>query len=361
MKNDKIGAVIVAGGLSSRMKDFKPLLNIGNKTMIETTISNYQSVGIKSIVAVTGHRADDIEKKLADYNVKPVRNYDYKHTHMFDSVCIGLKELTNSVDMIFVTPSDSPFVQKYTLKKMIGEMENNSLKIVQPSYEGNNGHPILLNSEAVRGILKHDGTNGLQGAIDKIVTGYRNMSFADPGIVMDADTPLDFFKLVEYNKSRNVPSMELCIKILDYFKVADEVKTHSYAVAMVAFKICQQLRETGIKLDFMTVLAASLLHDVAKGCKDHSYIGASWLNDMGYEEIAEIVYNHANIESIPKVLTEKEVVYLADKMVKGNNLVFIEDRFSAKEDFYKCNEEILGNIRKKKNMAMNLYETVFGC
>lgn len=361
MKYDKIGAVIVAGGLSSRMKDFKPLLNIGSKTMIETTIENYQNISIKNIVAVTGHRADDIEKKLVDCNVQTVRNHDYKNTHMFDSLCIGLKELKNNVDMIFVTPSDSPFVQKHTLKKMIEEMENNSLKIVQPSYEGNNGHPILLSSEAVREILKHDGTNGLQGAIDNIVTGYRNMSFVDPGIVMDADTPLDFFKLVEYNKKRNVPSIELCIKILDYFKVTEEVKSHSYAVAMESLKICEQLREREINLDQMTVLAAALLHDVAKGCKGHSFIGADWLNDMGYEEIAKIVYNHVKLENIPEILTEKEVVYLADKMVKGSNLVSIEDRFLAKESFYKCNEEILGNIREKKNMAISLYEAVFGC
>lgn len=361
MKYDKIGTVIVAGGLSSRMKDFKPLMNIGSKTMIETTIQNYQNIGIKSIVAVTGHRADDIEKKLSDNNVKTIRNHDYKYTHMFDSLCIGLRELADSVDMIFVTPSDSPFVQKYTLKKMIEEMENNSFKIIQPSYEGNNGHPILLSSEAVREILKHDGTNGLQGAIDKVVTGYRNMSFVDPGIVMDADTPLDFFKLVEYNKKRNVPSIELCIKILDYFKVTDEVKSHSYAVAMESLKICEQLREREINLDHMTVLAAAILHDVAKGCKDHSFIGSYWLNDMGYEEIAKIVYNHVKLENIPEVLTEKEVVYLADKMVKGSNLVSIEDRFSTKEDFYKCNDEILGNIREKKNMAISLCEAVFGC
>lgn len=358
MKN-KISAVIVAAGLSSRMKDFKPLLSIGKKTIIETVISNFQSSGAEEIVIVTGHRTGDIEKKLADYNVKFVKNENYETTHMFDSVCIGLKELKQKDGMVFITPSDSPFVQKFTLKKMIEEMDDSNLKVIQPSYEGKNGHPLLLSSDAVKGILKHDGTNGLQGAIDKFQSGFKNLSFVDPGVILDADRPKDYLKLIEYNENKNIPTMEICLKIYDYFNVPEDVRAHSFKVAMAAADICGRLVRKGAALSYRTVIAAALLHDIAKGSTEHSKVGAGWLTDMGYYEIAEIVNRHVKLEYIPEILTEKEVVYLADKMVKGINYVSIKDRFSAKEELYKNDEDILNNIREKKNLTIDLYNVVF--
>ena len=50
-----IGGVILAAGLSSRMKDFKPLLPIGNTTFIKRLILQMRTVGVEKIVVVTGH------------------------------------------------------------------------------------------------------------------------------------------------------------------------------------------------------------------------------------------------------------------------------------------------------------------
>ena len=362
MKKSKIGAVIVAGGLSSRMKDFKPLLTIGNKTMIETTISNFTLAGVDEIVVVTGYRANDIEKKLAGYDVNLVKNKNYESTHMFDSVCIGLKELSEKVDFVFISPSDSPFVQQFTLKKMLDEMlipQNINLNLIQPSYEGKNGHPLLVRKEDVNIILEHDGTLGMQGAIAKMGVDYKNMQFADPGIIMDADTTDDYLKFIEYNENKNCPSFELCKKIQDFFTMTDAVKAHSDKVAAVAINMCKHLYEKGIVLDKKIIIAASMLHDIAKASTNHADVGANWLSDMGYEEISKIVKEHMELDIIPNVPTEKEVVYLADKLVKDDTLVTIGQRFSFKEESYKNDTEAAKSIEKRKNQAMNLYHMIF--
>jgi putative nucleotidyltransferase with HDIG domain len=359
MIKSKIGAVIVAGGLSSRMKDFKPLLAIGNKTMIETTIKNFQSVGVDEIVIVTGYRSADIEKKLIGYDVNFVKNEKYESTYMFDSICIGLKELAEKVDLVFILPSDSPFVQQYTLKKMMEEMRNLSLNIIQPNYEGKNGHPILLRKKAINTILEHDGTMGLQGAITKMGVNYKNMTFVDPGIIMDADTINDYLNLIEYNKNKNCPSVELCEKIQDFFHMSDALKAHSNKVTAVALNMCQNLYERGIILDKKIVMAASMLHDIGKGNQQHAKVGAQWLLEMGYEEISKIVGEHMELDVISKIPTEKEVVCLADKLVRGDNLVTIKERFSYKEEFYKYDESAIKVIEKRKEQAMYLYCMIF--
>jgi CTP:molybdopterin cytidylyltransferase MocA len=359
MEGKKIGAVIVAGGLSSRMKEFKPLLKIGNYTMIERVILNFMSMGIENIVVVTGYRGDDIEKKLSPYGISFVKNNQYETTHMFDSVCIGLNELANEVDMIFFTPADSPFVQKYTLEKMMDGMKSGNHSIIQPSFEGENGHPLLIKNEAISKIISHDGTMGLQGAINNMGYDCLNMNFVDPGIVMDADTPSDYIKLVEYSENMSCPSIELCLKIQDYFGLSDDIKSHSNKVAEIAMKICDNLNKKGINLNSKIVMAASLLHDIAKGKHGHADVGAHLLCDMGYTYVSQIVKEHMELSSCSEVLSEKEVVFLADKMVKSAKLVTVEERFSAKEKLYENNELVLQSIAKRKKQALNLYDEVF--
>ena len=49
----RYGAVIVAAGMSRRMKDFKQLMKIGDMTFAERVITNFQRAGVQDIVIVT--------------------------------------------------------------------------------------------------------------------------------------------------------------------------------------------------------------------------------------------------------------------------------------------------------------------
>ena len=83
------GALIVAAGKSSRMGDFKPMLQLGSISIAQRVINNFRQAGISKIVVVTGYNADALERHLASNHVIFLRNEDYETTHMFDSVRIG--------------------------------------------------------------------------------------------------------------------------------------------------------------------------------------------------------------------------------------------------------------------------------
>ena len=102
------GALIVAAGKSSRMGDFKPMLQLGSISIAQRVINNFRQAGISKIVVVTGYRADVLECHLASNNVIFLRNEDYENTHMFDSVRIGLEYLKGKVDTVLFTPVDRP-------------------------------------------------------------------------------------------------------------------------------------------------------------------------------------------------------------------------------------------------------------
>ena len=58
MKKLRIAGLLVAAGNSSRMNDFKPLLEINGKPMIKHVIDNLQGVGVNQILVITGKKAD---------------------------------------------------------------------------------------------------------------------------------------------------------------------------------------------------------------------------------------------------------------------------------------------------------------
>ncbi|WP_406541339.1 NTP transferase domain-containing protein [Clostridium ljungdahlii] len=56
MEKDKLGAIIISAGYSSRMGDFKPLLKFGECTAVEMIINTFKASKIDDIVVIVGHR-----------------------------------------------------------------------------------------------------------------------------------------------------------------------------------------------------------------------------------------------------------------------------------------------------------------
>ena len=86
----QIGAVIVAAGMSSRMGDFKPMLNIGSISIAQRIVATFHQAGVNRIVVVTGYQAQLLEKHLSNSGLIFLRNENFAETQMFDSAKIGL-------------------------------------------------------------------------------------------------------------------------------------------------------------------------------------------------------------------------------------------------------------------------------
>ena len=77
-----IRAVIPAAGISSRMGNFKPLLLLHGRTLIETSVSSLLKGGAETVTVVTGYRADEIERNLSPSFGRSVNNnHNIKGNH----------------------------------------------------------------------------------------------------------------------------------------------------------------------------------------------------------------------------------------------------------------------------------------
>ena len=193
----RTGAVIVAAGMSSRMGDFKPLLNIGSISIAQRVVETLQQAGAERIVAVTGYQAAALERHLANQGIVFLRNEQYETTQMFDSAKIGLSYLKDKCDRILFTPVDIPLFTAATVQALLKSDE----KLACPVCQDTPGHPILLSSDLVEKILEDSGEGGLQGAIERLGTPMVQIPVSDPGILHDADTPSDYQSLLDYHNS----------------------------------------------------------------------------------------------------------------------------------------------------------------
>ena len=144
-----ISAVIAAAGLSSRMKNFKPLLCLGSSTIISNTINTLQCAGAEHILVVTGYQSAVLERHLSSCGVMFLKNERFAQTDMLFSVQMGLRALPQDSERIFITPADIPLVSPDTLKQML-LLQN---QVICPLYQGLQGHPLLLTKEAAAHLI----------------------------------------------------------------------------------------------------------------------------------------------------------------------------------------------------------------
>jgi molybdate transport repressor ModE-like protein len=181
--------------MSSRMGDFKPMLNVGSISISQRVVATLKQAGAEIIVVVTGYRAEELERHLAKSNVVFLRNENYASTQMFDSALIGLDFLRGKCDRILLTPVDIPLFTAETVSELLSRDGD----IVVPICRGQTGHPIMLSSRAAELIVSDSGEGGLRGAMERCGLAFEYVEVDDGGILHDADTPEDYHALLAYH------------------------------------------------------------------------------------------------------------------------------------------------------------------
>lgn len=175
-----------------------------------------------------------------------------------------------------------------------------------------------------------------------------------------------------------IPSIEQCYLLMDKYGMLDNIRAHSVMVTRVADVLLAGLVKSpkvngSLPLSDL-VRAGALLHDIAKTqclksrC-DHARQGRDICLEHGYQEVAEVVREHVVLaEFSPERYQRghflaKEIVYYADKRVRHDEIVTLEERLDYILEHYGNNDParhsmIMENFDKCKLLENYILSTV---
>ena len=114
-------------------------------------------------------------------------------TGMSSSLKIGIENIKYRTDATIIFLADQPFVPDLVIRSMI-EQFGNDTRIIRPQYQGNFGHPILIDKSLYDEFLNLEGDQGGKEIINKYKKDTNILLFDYTFWGMDIDTPEDYRK-----------------------------------------------------------------------------------------------------------------------------------------------------------------------
>jgi len=193
----KLAAIILAAGVSSRMGNFKPMLQVDGKTMIRRVVDSMAAAGADPIVVVTGYHHEILEQHLAETGAFFVHNERYYSTQMLDSLLLGTGALPADTERVLISPADIPLIKPETVQALLRAEGD----FVRPMFEGKAGHPVVMTPEALRRIREQQNhPDGLRGAVAACGIVPADVTVDDLGTTLDGDTRDEYETLLKYRR-----------------------------------------------------------------------------------------------------------------------------------------------------------------
>jgi CTP:molybdopterin cytidylyltransferase MocA len=361
---ERLAAVVLAAGRSSRMGEFKPLLDVEGRSLLARAIGAFKEAGVDDVVVGPAHRRDEVAPAAEAAGARVLTNPEYDRG-MYSSLRVGVLGLDDAAGRFFVLPADIPLVRPETIGRLIRQgraarsAAGSPVEVAVPEHGGAPGHPPLLAAALRREIRAADPPGGLRELLDARAAATARVPVDDLGVLLDADTPDDVARLRERAPREALPGVQRCLALLAARPVPRERIAHSLVVAGVAASLAAALNARGQHLVAPLVTAGALLHDIARDQPHHAVAGADLVGGLGYPRVAAVVRCHARLGArAADEPDEAQAVYLADKLVQGTEVVGLEARFAARFERWAADPDALAGVRERKEEAQRVLRRV---
>ena len=197
--------ILLAAGLSVRMKSSKPLLDFGGMPLLSRLLEECRQSLVDAVVVVLGHEKERILEQVDFSGAQVVENLNYKsgQTSSFQS---ALEAMDPGTEAFLNLPVDHPLVTRKEVDALIQAYRNrqDSSKIFIPTFEGQEGRPVLFEISLKQEILALDPDEPVNGIIEKFRDFISHVPVVNPYILKDMDTLEDYRECLEiFTKIQN--------------------------------------------------------------------------------------------------------------------------------------------------------------
>jgi molybdenum cofactor cytidylyltransferase len=188
LRAPRIGAVVLAAGMSTRMRSNKLLQEWRGKALLRWTVEAALASEAKPVVVVTGHEAPGAEAVLRGLDVVVVRNHAYRDG-LSASLKAGLSALPASLDGALILLGDMPEISPTLLNRMIAAFSPaDGRAICVAVHDGRRGNPVLWGRSLFDDIAAITGDSGAKNLLRANEEQLCEIE-ADGSVLRDVDTP----------------------------------------------------------------------------------------------------------------------------------------------------------------------------
>lgn len=191
----KVAVIILAAGMSERMRDVnKLLIEVDGEVMIRRTVNLYLSLKLGKVLVVVGFQQAMIREALSGLDVCFVDNPLFEQGQL-SSIRSGLNALSESCDQVLIALGDLPFLTTTDIELMLQSFDSSTEKtILVPYFEGCRGNPLLLKASQAIEVDAQGIHLGCRRLIDKHPQKVQRLDVDNHHYTSDLDTPEDVLK-----------------------------------------------------------------------------------------------------------------------------------------------------------------------
>ena len=186
----QVAALVLAAGRSRRMAPLNKLLVSDDKgiAMVARVVDQALASQARPVIVVTGHERDRVEEALAGRPILFAHAADYAQG-LSASLKSGLAALPPGIDGVMVCLGDMPLVSSAMMDRLIAAFDpEEGRAIVQPTFRGKQGNPMLWAQEFVPAIMAVTGDVGARHIAALHAERIVEVEMPDDGVLRDFDT-----------------------------------------------------------------------------------------------------------------------------------------------------------------------------
>jgi molybdenum cofactor cytidylyltransferase len=184
-----VGGIILAAGMSKRMRRNKLLIRLGPRPIITHVLDAALNSRLGEVTLVAGEEVYEFAVGLHCEKVKVIVNRS-PELGMSHSLRLGLDTL-GAVRGAMLILGDQPFINGSIIDTLIENFDKNPATIVAPLIKGRRSQPTLFPKEMFPELLEVTGDVGGRSLVASHRVRFRGVELGDLYEDMDVDTPED--------------------------------------------------------------------------------------------------------------------------------------------------------------------------
>jgi molybdenum cofactor cytidylyltransferase len=186
----QVAALVLAAGRSRRMAPLNKLLVADDHgvPMIARVVDQVVASGLRPILVVTGHERERVEEALAGRPVLLAQAEEYAQG-LSASLRTGLAALPPEAEGVLVCLGDMPLVSAAVMQRLVAAFDpEEGRAIVQPTFRGKQGNPVLWGREFFAEMMRITGDVGARQLVGRHSDRLVEVEVGDDGVLRDFDT-----------------------------------------------------------------------------------------------------------------------------------------------------------------------------